>query len=167
MKPEFLNIIYPMQDVSHQQCLNGIIEGAPITILVVQSSNPVLVFNKFQGFHDNMKRILYEAGVDRNETFTEYHRYNWLPTSWTRKRLMFEMILNSFKCVRWSTTKVLSSASTSIHWRDKAKRVKNRTTLTILIAMVSEFSCSKLLWFQRKKYLVKLKQLTSCTSFWD
>jgi hypothetical protein len=104
-----------MQDVSLHQWLNDMIEGASITILVVQSSNPVLVFNKFQGFDDNMKRILYEAGVDRNETFTEYHRYNWLPTSWTRKRLMFEMILNSFKCVRWSTTKVLSSASTSIH----------------------------------------------------
>jgi hypothetical protein len=77
MKPEFLNAIYPIQDVSHQQCLNGIIEGAPITILVVQSSNPVLVFNKFQGFHDNMKRILYEAGVDRNVAFTNNHRYNW------------------------------------------------------------------------------------------
>ena len=53
------------------------IEGAqlPIAILMVQSSTPVLVYNKTESFDSNMLRILIESGLNRDEAVKNCHRY--------------------------------------------------------------------------------------------
>ena len=77
VKRKYLNVIEKMHNVSHSQCLTGMIEGAqlPIAILMVQSSTPVLVYNKTESFDSNMLRILMEYGLNLDEAVKNCHRY--------------------------------------------------------------------------------------------
>jgi hypothetical protein len=48
-------------------------EQLPIRILAVASRTPVLIYNKYQSFDDNMVRILNEYGLNRDEVLKTYN----------------------------------------------------------------------------------------------
>ena len=66
-----------MKFLSHIQCLEGMVEGhqVPIRIVVIPSRTPVFIYNKYQSFDENIKRILIEYGIDRREAQNNYNHY--------------------------------------------------------------------------------------------
>jgi hypothetical protein len=66
-----------MRIISHTHCLQGIVEKEelPIRILAVASRTPVLIYNKYQSFDDNIVRILIEYGLSREEALKNYNQY--------------------------------------------------------------------------------------------
>lgn len=50
-------------------------EELPIRILAVASRTPVLIYNKYQSFDDNIARILIEYGLGREEALKNYNQY--------------------------------------------------------------------------------------------
>ena len=66
-----------MNFLSHSQCLQGtaLREQVPIRIVAFFSKTPVLFYNKYHSFDDNIVRILMEYGIDRSEALKTYNRY--------------------------------------------------------------------------------------------
>ncbi len=64
-----------MRIIRDTQCLQGMVEKEqlPIRILAVASRTPVLIYNKYQSFDDNMVRILNEYGLNRDEVLKTYN----------------------------------------------------------------------------------------------